>query len=370
MADRRRIVRNWGRMRLAARHGVAVHVAFAVIAIADFVTSPMPAATAGTNTATLAPTPTPTPTPTPASTLSLTPTPTLTRALTPTSPPSPFPPDLDPRGRAFTFRVRSAVDPGRGLPNAWVYIPRAFDRTRPTLHVTVIFHGWQNCIASYVSPRGAGCLSGALHTGYDIPAQVERSGISSLVVVPQLAYEVKSSEGGPIAKPGGLRAFLTELIEESLVPILGPHRYDDVDRVALVASSGGWQSLMPALVQGGVDAVRDVYLLDAYYFKEPLTSFLLAHLDDFDPKRRSPMRFGLVYCLVISGSARAAEELGETLQRRMTAAGRPDLVQFRKTLANPSPDELAPPVVVTSTLMDHDEVVRKYLWQVLAASRL
>lgn len=336
-------------MRPAARYGIVVHVAFALLAIADFVTSPSPAATATAPSTAIAPS-----TPTAPS--------TATAPSTPTLP--------DPRGRAFTFRVRSAIDPGHGLPNAWVYVPRAFDRASPTLHIAVVFHGWQNCIASYVSPRGTGCLTGALHTGYDIPAQVERSGIRSLVVVPQLAYEVKSSEGGPIAEPGGLRRFVTELVEESLAPIVGAHRYADVDRVALIASSGGWQSLMPALTQGGVDAIRDVYLLDAYYFKEPLTSFLLARLDEFDPKARSPMRFGLIYCLVISGSARVAEDLGKTLQRHMTERGHGDLVQFRKTLADPSDDELRPPIFVTSTLMDHDEVVRKYLWQVLAASHL
>lgn len=347
--------------RREMRHA-AIHLAFAILAIADFVATPV-------TTSRLDP---PAAVPAAAPALDV-PSPVRVDAHATARPrvslPSPFTLD-DPRGRAFTFRVKSALDPGHGLPNAWVYVPRAFDLASPTTHVTIIFHGWQNCIASYVSPRGAGCLSGALHTGYDVAAQVERSGIRSLVVVPQLAYEVKSSEGGPLAKRGGLRAFLTELVEETLEPVLGARRYADVDRVALVASSGGWQALIPALVDGGVDAVRDVYLLDAYYFREPLTSYLLERLDRFDPARRDRMRFGLVFCLVISGSARVAEELGETLEARMRASGRADLVRFRKTLANPTFDELTPPISVVSTLMDHDEVVRKYLWQVLAASGL
>ena len=154
-----------------------------------------------------------------------------------------------------------------------------------------------------------------------------------------------------------------------MAPILGKHAYDDVDRVALLSSSGGWQSLEPALVQGGVD-VRDVYLLDSHYYREPVLSHLLARLDRFDPSHPRPMRVGVIFCLVISGSARISAELGETLQKRMAERGQADLVRFRNTLANPTPDELAAPIAVVSTLMDHDEVVRKYLWQVLAASGL
>lgn len=282
-------------------------------------------------------------------------------------------PREDPRGKAYTFRVRSALDPGHGLPNAWVYVPKAFDPTRRELHVAVIFHGWQNCIRSYVSPHGDVC-SQRRHTGYDIPAQAEESGTRAIVVVPQLAYEVKSSESGPLGEPGGLRRFLVELVEEALAPVLGPHRYDDVSRVALLASSGGWQALTPALVRGGVDdRVRDVYLLDALYDAEPLTSWFLARRRAFDPDGDRPMRFALVYCWFISGSARVDESFGETMRGALEEEGLAGVARIRTGPAErrePTDDELAAPFVVVQTGMDHDAMVRTYLWRVLRAASL
>jgi hypothetical protein len=276
-------------------------------------------------------------------------------------------PAVDPRGRAYELHVRGAVDPGHGMPNAWVYVPRAFDPTRRRLHVVVVFHGWQNCIRSYVSPHGEVC-SQRSHTGYDVAAQVERSGTRAIVVVPELAYEVKSSDPGKLGAPGGLRALLEELVEESLVPVLGAHRYEDIDRVALLASSGGWQALTPALVQGGVETVHDVYLLDALYEDEPMTSFFVSRAKEFDPRRSSPWRFTLVYCWYISGSARVDERFGAAMKDALDEAGLGDFARVRSEWREPSEDELRAPFAVVSTGMNHDTMVSSYLWRVLRAA--
>jgi hypothetical protein len=278
-------------------------------------------------------------------------------------------PAVDPRGRAYELHVRGAIDPGHGMPNAWVYVPRAFDPTRRRLHVFVVFHGWQNCIKSYVSPHGEVC-SQRHHTGYDVAAQIEQSGTHAIVVVPQLAYEVKSSDPGKLGAPGGLRALLEELVEESLVPVLGAHDYEDIERVALVASSGGWQALTPALVQGGVEAVHDVYLLDALYEDEPLTSFFLSRAKEFDPRRPSPWRFTLVYCWYISGSARVDERFGAAMKGALDAEGLGDLARVRSEWREPNEDELRAPFAVVSTGMNHDAMVLAYLWRVLRAAEM
>jgi hypothetical protein len=59
--------------------------------------------------------------------------------------------------------------------------------------VTVTFRGFKNCIRSYVTAEGRRCRPGGrIRTGYDVAAQVERSGTRAIVVVPELAYDAPS----------------------------------------------------------------------------------------------------------------------------------------------------------------------------------
>lgn len=272
-------------------------------------------------------------------------------------------------GRVLTFRLRSGTTPPDGRPNAWVYVPRAFDPARP-LHVTVLFRGFKNCIRSYVSADGKRCRPGGkIRTGYDVPEQVERSGTSSLVVVPELAYDEPSSDPGKLGDPGGLRAFLTELVEQALAPDLGAHRFADVERVALMASSGGYQALLPALAHGGVEAVRDVYLLDALYVDAPaLNAFVEGHLGDFRPDAERPARFAMIYCHHGSGTRKESVGFGARAVARMVEAGLGSWAATGED-AEGAPDAvLRAPVVVLGTTRMHDTIVRDYLWKLLAAS--
>jgi hypothetical protein len=278
-------------------------------------------------------------------------------------------------GRVVQYRLRNGTRPPDDRPNAWVYVPRAFDPAAP-LRVTILFRGFKNCIRSYVSAEGKRCRPGGrIRTGYDVPAQVERSGTRAIMVVPELAYDEPSSDPGRLGEPLALRAFLRELVEEALRPVIGARRYEDVDRVALVASSGGYQALLPALAHGGVEAVRDVYLLDAMYVEaQALDAFLAAHLHDLRPDAPRPARFALIYCRRGSGTRRESLGFGARAVRRMTEAG-----QREHVLAGAeeeSDEEGAPlaalraPVVVLETPRMHDTIVRDYLWKLLAASEM
>jgi hypothetical protein len=270
----------------------------------------------------------------------------------------------DPRGKAFTFRVRTNTDPGEGKPNAWVYVPSAFDRQTDKLRIALIFHGWQNCLDSYVKPGGGHCRIGR-RTGYDVPGQTEKSGTKAIVVIPQLAYEKKSSDPGPLGEPGGLRAFLRELVEEWLEPVLGRYRYEDIERVALLASSGGWQALNPALLYGGVDAVKDVYMLDAFYKDEPLTEYFLDRLPRFQD---GSLRFGLVYCTHIGLSSLASKTFGKRLSTALAERG--VRARFRDDGPEAELAELEAPFAVLPTHHGHDDMVNQYLWRFLRASGL
>ncbi len=272
-------------------------------------------------------------------------------------------------GRALKVHLAAGNDGAHD--NAWVYIPSRFDPRAP-LHVAIAFHGFKNCIESYVSPAGTICPSGQeQRTGYDIAAQVEKSGTGAIFVVPELAaaaVDQPSSDPGKLGKLGGLRRFVKELVEVTLAPELGPRRYEDVARVMLLASSGGYQGLLAALANGHVERVRDVYLLDAFYVDtSALTAFLRARPGDFRPDAEDPRHFGLVFCRK-SGTARQSRDFGLRLGTFMASRGAGAYYAFDGWSPIPDADDLRVPAFVYMSSLEHDKVVREYLWRFLAVS--
>jgi hypothetical protein len=272
-------------------------------------------------------------------------------------------------GFDLTFRLRAGVDelpPGK--PNAWVYVPARFDPVAP-LRVVVIFRGFLNCIASYTSPHGIPCTPGhPKRTGYDLPRQIERSGIRALVVLPELVYDERSSDPGKLGEPGGIRRFLTELLGR-LEPMIGKHDVDEAERIAFMASSGGFQALEPALEYGGVEA-RDLLLMDAFYVydKSAMARFLKDHLPEYDPTMPHPRRFTMLYSPT-GGALDRSIAFRQTAIGWVTAAGASRLANFESD-KRPVLGDFRPPISIVRAQMEHDEVVATYFWQVLAASGL
>ena len=271
------------------------------------------------------------------------------------------------RGRAFKLHLANGNDDVR--QNVWVYLPSAFDPSAKKLRLVVMFHGFKNCIDSYVSDGGRICTPGGeQRTGYDVPAQVERSGTGAIVVVPQLAFDTTSSDPGKIGKIGGLKRFVKELVEEALVPAIGAHAYDDVERIMLIASSGGYQGLLPALANGRVEKIRDVYLLDAFYVDtSALTAFLRERPEAFRPDAPDPRHFGLVFCRK-SGTAHQSRDFGYRLGVHMNAHGDGPFYAFDGWSQKPTLDDLRVPAFVYMSRLPHDEVVSEYLWKFIAVS--
>lgn len=270
-------------------------------------------------------------------------------------------------GIDVSFRLRDGYPAPDGRPNAWVYIPSRLEpqATEP-LDIVVIFHGFKNCIASYISPHGTPCASGRpQRTGYDLPRQSERSGSKALIVVPELAFDTSSSDAGPLAEPDALRRFLTELVEEKLTPYIGARRFQG-SRVSFMASSGGYQALEPALAYGNVD-VREIVMLDGFYLYEgsAVARFLSEHLDDYRPGAAHPRRFIVIYTPK-GGALEMSTLLHEKAQRWLSRAGMLELGRFAE--GPPSQADLAAPIVVMEAKLEHDEIVTQYLWRVLAAS--
>lgn len=292
--------------------------------------------------------------------------------------PEPLAP-VAPRRRVAAVRTALAprIEPARTLamrlergewapsdrPNTWVHIPATRDRA-PDLRLTFVFHGFKNCIASYTS-SGASCSRGelAIRPGYAVAEQLEREGSSSIVVIPETSYDVDSAEAPFLSLHGRFRAYVEELLE-ALAEETGGAHLSDVRRLALVASSGGYQALEPILDDAG-PLVTDVLLLDAGYMYPNSTTgrflgVVAAELDEGVSRHR----LGILY--TPSGGALPTSLALRNLAR--AAVG--DRGRFGHFRDDPPADALRAPLYVLRVDEDHDVVVRRNLGRVLAAAGL
>ncbi len=274
----------------------------------------------------------------------------------------------------LTFHLKSGNEAPGGRVNAWAYIPSRFNAHAP-LHVIVLFHGFRNCIASYVSRGGEVCQPGSTsRTGYDLAHQMERAESGAILVVPEIAFDVVSSDPGKLAAKGALHEFMTELLDEGLAPYIGEHRSDDIERFSLMASSGGYQALVPALDHGG-EHVTDLVLLDACYVytKSPVGDFIFGSPDDFDPtKHKIPKRFGVIYSHG-AGAFEMSEVMRHETEQWLTVNHRQDLGTFFGAFERPRDEEpqasdFRAPLFAIFSHKWHDVIVERYFWQIVRAS--
>ena len=272
----------------------------------------------------------------------------------------------------LTFRLASGNDVPDRRPNAWAYVPTRFRPSAP-LHVVVLFHGFRNCIFSYTALGGRPCVPmGPKRTGYDLVHQMERSESGAVLVVPEIAFNADTSDPLKLGYKGALRAFLEELLDGPLAPYIGEHRSQDIERLALGASSGGYQALLPALEVGG-EPVTDLYFFDALYIQpvrgSALGNFLWSGLDAFDPGKPARKRFGVVY--TDNGGATAqSEATAAEVRAWLVDGGRETWGSFERRDAEPTVDDLQPPISIVFSGSEHDKIMHRDFWTVMKASGL
>ena len=240
---------------------------------------------------------------------------------------------------------------------------------------SVLFHGFRNCIASYVSRGGEVCQPGSTsRTGYDLAHQMERAESGAILVVPEIAFDVVSSDPGKLGAPNALHAFMTELLDQELAPYIGEHRSQDIERFSLMASSGGYQALVPALEHGG-EKITDLVLLDACYVykKSPVGDFIFGNTSDFDPHQHAvPKRFGVIYSHG-AGAYEQSEIMRHESEQWLTANGREDLGRFfgefeHRRDEEPQLSDFRAPIFGIFSHKWHDVIVERYFWQIVRAS--
>lgn len=269
----------------------------------------------------------------------------------------------DSPARTLTMRLEHGEAVPDGRPNTWVHLPATRDAS-PNLRLTFVFHGFKNCIESYTS-SGALCRrhDDAPRPGYELAAQLERAASSSIVVVPETSFDVESAESPLLAMHGGFHAYLRELLA-TLAPEIGEVHEGDLRRVALVASSGGYQALEPILADAG-DLVTDVLLLDAgYMYPNSTVGRFLGTVSAELAGGATAHRLGILYT-PSGGALHTSFALRELASH---AAG--DLARFGRFASDPPFDALRAPLYVYRVDEDHDVIVRRNMGRVIAAAGL
>lgn len=204
---------------------------------------------------------------------------------------------------------------------------------------------------------------GDTRPGSAIAAQIDRARVNAIAVAIELRPEMSTGEPGNLASPGGFRALLRELLADKIAPYLGcPIDVDGLDRIVLVAHSGGYRAAATVLALGDVPQIREVVLLDALYGAQDV--FLRWMLDGMSDDGRSAdatRRFVDVYTCC-AGTAEASQALA---RQAWSAAPQAERAPISATLGDRDRDSGAAtpayPWLFEQVARAHDALPRTYV---------
>ncbi len=200
-------------------------------------------------------------------------------------------------GETVPLALDAGAFPGSGAPDVLVHVPPGFDATRRP-GVIVYFHGWMGCAAAALAGEDTPCsASGPTRRASDLAAQLDAAGANALLVAVELRADMPTGEPGRLAMPGGLREMLQEVLGALAQRGPGPAiEVDALDRVVVMAHSGGYQAAASVLAWGDVPRVTEVDLLDALYGGDDLFfDWIRSQANRFDPGAGDPLRFVDLY---------------------------------------------------------------------------
>jgi hypothetical protein len=221
----------------------------------------------------------------------------------------------------LSYELPAGAFPGSGYPDVAVHVPPGFDGThRPG--VAVYFHGWQGCIAAALGADDSPCSDGGEpRPAAALAAQVDAAKVNALLVAVELRADMATGEPGQLGRPGGLRNLLQELFG-ALADRLGcTLDVDELDRVVVIAHSGGYQAAASVLEFGDVPQIMEVDLLDALYgADEVFSAWARDGVALFDPRLMGPRRFVDLYTCC-AGTVERSRTMARAMLDAVVAAG-------------------------------------------------
>jgi hypothetical protein len=270
---------------------------------------------------------------------------------------------------ALFYKLRSGAFPGSSNPDVAVHVPPGFDATRrPGL--VVYFHGWQGCVAAALASEDLPCdEDGGVRPSADLASIVDAADINALAVAVEVRADTATGEPGRMAMPAGLRDLLRELFVEHLAEPIGCSlAVDALDRIVVVAHSGGYQAAAGALELGDLPRVAEVVLLDALYGADDVfLRWIQSEVGRFDPRVTDDLRFVDLYTCC-AGTAARSRLLAQSTRRVLDGAGLEAALYDHDGEEELDPGMLARPVVFKRVPRAHSDLPRAYLSDLLKAA--
>jgi pimeloyl-ACP methyl ester carboxylesterase len=268
-----------------------------------------------------------------------------------------------PLPNVLAFALRAGAFPGSGNPDVAVHVPRGFDATRrPGL--VLYFHGWNGCVATALGEEDAPCIEGGdVRPASRLAAQIDEARVNALLVAVELSIDQTTGDPGQLAMPGDLRDLLRELFSEHLAETLGcTLDTEQLDRVVVVAHSGGYQAAADALRYGQVLQIGELDLLDALYGADDVFS---EWARDAAATLDVPRRFVDLYT---TGGGTLDRSRALAAIARGAAGAYADRVYDDDRNAELAEGNLARPVVFKRVKQGHSELPEAYLGVLLRAA--
>jgi len=267
------------------------------------------------------------------------------------------------------YALRSGAFSGAASPDVAVHVPRGFDATwRPGL--VIYFHGWQGCVTAALSAEDTPCVdAGPPRTGIGLASAIDAAGANALLLAVELRSDLPTGEPGRMAMPGGLRDLLRELFSEHLADPLGcTLAVDALDRVVLVAHSGGYQAAASVLAFGDVPRITEVDLLDGLYgADDEFFRWVESQAPRFDPRVNDPLRLVDLYTCC-GGTAEASRALAQRVRGTFAGGGLSGALSDDDVEAPVEASTLAHGVVFQRVPGPHGDLPRTYFRELVQAS--
>jgi hypothetical protein len=274
-----------------------------------------------------------------------------------------------PLPQILTYELRSGAFPGSGGPDVAVHVPPGFDATRrPGL--VVYLHGWTGCVAAAVGDDDTSCSAGGdPRPAAALARQIDAAKVNALLVAVELRADMPTGEPGQLAMPGGLREMLQELFSEHLTDPLGcTLEIDALERVIVIAHSGGYQAAASVIEFGDVSQITEVDLLDGLYGAEDVFyRWLREGITQFDPRIGGPRRFVDLYTCC-GGTLERSREMANQARAEAVASGSEGALYDDDSDLDLREDVLAHPIVFKRVPRAHGELPRAYAQALIASA--